>query len=354
MNKFKFLMAILAGVLTLFSMQRVYLAKSDTLEDIYSDIIFTRLAVETQQYTRQIEYGLENGKSLENFYNIQSILADAKKCSSYTVGAYIISSDYTLMYSSADNDAEISEASVPTDDGIFAVLKRDSGYLLSVPIKGKDDALCGYLLLDISNDLIVNAMSEFDGENIVQCTVIGALAYLVELVIIINFCRKKERILSQCALAGAVSIFCAILADAAASVIKLRFTLEGIIQQSVSKITMTLQNDLTTISQKGVSISRIYDLNSWLLESCAKVPFIDNLYYDKSYKIYATVSDDYTQEKIRSYIAGYALMLAICVAGGVLLWVVCRLTDKFQQKDTRRRKNDKTDGSIRDALQELG
>lgn len=76
----------------------------------------------------------------------------------------------------------------------------------------------------------------------------------------------------------------------ALSIYKFSVTLEGLIQQSVSKITMSLQNDLDTVNEKGVALSRIYDLNSWLMENYRDIPFIDNLIYDRNYRITAVIS----------------------------------------------------------------
>ena len=91
MNKLKVLLTILMGTLIAFSAQRAYYVKTGELSSIYSDIIFTRLAVESQEYTRQIEYGVKNGKSLENFYNISSVLSGVRRCCSYTNGVYTVS-----------------------------------------------------------------------------------------------------------------------------------------------------------------------------------------------------------------------------------------------------------------------
>lgn len=48
MNKLKVLLTILMGTLIAFSAQRAYYVKTGELSSIYSDIIFTRLAVESQ------------------------------------------------------------------------------------------------------------------------------------------------------------------------------------------------------------------------------------------------------------------------------------------------------------------
>ena len=107
MNKLKVLLTILMGTLIAFSAQRAYYVKTGELSSIYSDIIFTRLAVESQEYTRQIEYGVKNGKSLENFYNISSVLSGVRRCCSYTNGVYIFSSDRRQLYSLNDGGSPV-------------------------------------------------------------------------------------------------------------------------------------------------------------------------------------------------------------------------------------------------------
>lgn len=112
MNKLKVLLIILMGTLIAFSAQRAYYVKTGELSSIYSDIIFTRLAVESQEYTRQIEYGVKNGKSLENFYNISSVLSGVRRCCSYTNGVYIFSSDRRQLYSLNDGGSPVTRFSV--------------------------------------------------------------------------------------------------------------------------------------------------------------------------------------------------------------------------------------------------
>ena len=109
MNKLKVLLTILMGTLIAFSAQRAYYVKTGELSSIYSDIIFTRLAVESQEYTRQIEYGVKNGKSLENFYNISSVLSGVRRCCSYTNGVYIFSSDRRQLYSLNDGGSPVPQ-----------------------------------------------------------------------------------------------------------------------------------------------------------------------------------------------------------------------------------------------------
>lgn len=337
MNKLKLLMAILMSTLVIFASQRAYMAKSDAIGEIYSDLFFTRLAVETQQYTRQIEYGLENGKSLENFYNIQSILTNVRRCSSYINGAYIVSDSMTLMYSLADNGyAGLSAISVPAADSIYSVYEVRSEYLMTLPISGRSGERAGYMVLNLSESAVTNSVADFNRESLNQTVVVCFIAILAGAVLMIHRCRRKDRLYFDCTRVTAVTVCSAVFTDSVISVIKLQITLDSLIQQSVSKIVMALQNDLDSVAEKGITISRIYDLNSWLLESCRQIPFIDNLIYDKNYKISAIVVSDYAVRQAAGFGALLAGILGICAAVGVVLCLCSWLADKRRNKNIKK------------------
>lgn len=349
MNKIKVLLTLLMGTLILFVSQRAFYEKSEELNSIYSDIIFTRLAVETQPYTRQIEYGLKNGKSLENFYDIQSVLSDAKRCCSYTNGAYIVSADNRLMYSVSDDEANLTVISVPPSaDSVYSVYADGaSRYILSVPILGREDAICGYLVLDVDSMVVKNTIQEYNNENIIQAAVIGILVFLAGAIAVIHLCRSERKIFTNCMTVTTVSICSLVALDSVISIYKLRVTLDSLIQQSVSKITMTLQNDLDTVAEKGVSLSRIYDLNTWLFESCRQVPFIETLIFDKNYTITAIISDDYSTGQIARYAALLAVIFAVCAAVGIALCFLGALVDKLINKRNNKGDNKNAENTKR-------
>lgn len=329
------------GAFIAFIAQQSYLARTEKINSIYSDILFTRLAVEAGPYTRQIEYGIKNGKSLDNFYNIQSVLSDVKRCSSYINGAYIISNDSVLMYSlSDDNTPPPERASIPKNGAIYSVYKGVGYYIMAVPIYGRTDDAEGYLLLDLSGEAVTNSVADIHRDALVQSIVVSALTFFMGIVLIIHLCRRRERVLFDCARVFSVTICAGLLVDSALSAIKMYLTLDSLIQQSVSKIVMVLQNDLDGISDKGVAISRIYDLNSWLLDSCQQIPFIDNLIYDKSYKISAIVYSGYAPERTTGYILLIAGITGICAATLLAVCVICWLADQLNRKLEQRKSED--------------
>lgn len=340
MNKLKVLMVLIMGAIVVFIMRENYYSRVTVMNIIYSDIYFTRLAVETQQYTRQIEYGLKNGKSLDNFYKIETVLSDVRKCSSYISGAYIVTGDLTLRYSLSDKDITLPQRiRLPEKDSIYALHRNGQRYIMAVSIYGRTEEPEGYLLLDLSDKAIVNSMAEMHSDSLVQTVIIGILSFLLGTVFIIHFCRKKETVLYSCAKAMSVSMCIGLIVDTAISAIKLYLILESLIQHSASNIVMALQNALNTVIEKGVTINRIYDLNSWLLNRCQPIPFIENLIYDKGYQISAIIYEGHTLIYILTYITVMVLVI-ICLA--VILLLIClifKFIDKLINKLKQKRSN---------------
>ncbi|MGN1341298.1 MAG: hypothetical protein ACI4WS_13480 [Oscillospiraceae bacterium] len=344
MNKLKLLVALLMSTLVIFASQKVYIAKSDEIVGIYSDIFFTRLAVETQQYTRQIEYGLQNGRTLDSFYDIQSILANIKRCSSYINGAYIVSDSRTVLYSLEENvGAGLWSMRVPSADSIYAVCSIGDNYIMSQPICGKSGECEGYLVLNLNRSAVSNSVADFNRESISQTIVVSALALMAGYILIIHKCRRRETIYRDCLIVTSVTVCSAVFIDSAISVIKLQTMLDSLIQQSVSKIVMALHNDLDSLVDKGISVNRIYDLNSWLMESCRQIPFIDNLIYDKNYKISAVLVSDYSANQVAAFALALVEILGICAAAGAALcllgWLGDKLSNRRKNKESGERKN---------------
>lgn len=340
MNKLKVLLSLLMAVLIAFASQKAYNVKTDMLSSIYSDVVFTRLAVESQEYTRQIEYGLKNGKSLENFYNIESILSGMRRCFSYTNGVYIFSDDYKVLYSLSESGESVNRISIAdfSGDTVYSVYDDStySRYILTLPIFGRNNEVCGYMVLDISRSGVENKLADYQSEYIIQSVLAGILCWLAGVVFLVHFCRSEKNIMRDGMIAATAAVAMQVAVDSALSIFKFSVTIESLIQQTVSKITMSLQNNLDTVSEKGVALSKIYDLNSWLMENCNDIPFIDNLIYDRNYRIIAVISDEYMTERIWNYAAALVLTLVLCVAVGAALTfavaAINKIVERYKEK----------------------
>ena len=333
MKALKLVLAILFVALVLATSQNLFVYKTNITADAYSDIIFTRLAVETQTYTRQIEYGLKNGKSLEHFYGINTILNEVKRCYSYTNGVYIVSDDHSLLYAVADREVTPPERMNAVKNGDVSqsyLIYDDTGsnrYLMTIPIYGQKEEISGYMLLSIDHAAVDNTLESSYHENLIQSAICAALCALLGVLFIIHKRNRKKFFLTEMGTACVLTAVGYMFVDGALSVYKLYVRLETIIGQSVSKIVMALQYDLDSVGEKGVAFSKIYDLNSFLLESCEQVPYLETLIYDKNYHISAVISESYSLQKMADIAArmGIAVLYGALIGIGIIL--LCVLTD---------------------------
>lgn len=337
MGKLKLLMTLLMGALLILAAVNMYSVKTYALSEIYSDIIFTSLAVESQQYTRQIEYGVKNGKSLENFYGIQSVLNGARRCSSYINGAFIVSADFTVLYSVLDDDRyEITRIRIDgfEDGEIYSVYYEPSvkRFILTLPIYGRDESVCGYMVLSVDHNAVDNRLSDFYSEGLVLDSALGGLVFLTGAIFMIHCCRRPERLFRRSLgiISAAVCSYTAI--DTAISAYKLRVITDSIIGHSAADITLSLQNDLDLVAEKGVVLGKIYDFNGWLSKSVDKIPYIKNVFYDKNYRITAVISDGYTVRQILYYAVALTIMLLFFAAVGLAVYLTVGAIEKAVQK----------------------
>lgn len=355
MNKLKFLLSILMAVLIAFVSQRAYHEKNKLLSSIYSDIIFTQITVEAQEYTQQIEYGLKNGKNIENFYNVDSILSDVSRCFSYTKGVYVFSADYLLLYELSEGGEPVEKISASDfSDGAVYLAYNDSvnsRYLLTLPIFGRNDAVNGYMVLDISDSAVDNKLSDFRSEYLIQSAITGVLCWFAGVIAMIHCCRSPKRVLSAGVVVTAATVFCQAALDGGLCVFKLSAAIDRLVQQSASRITMSLQNTLDAISEKGAALSKVYDLNSWLMENAESIPFISGFTYDRNYRITADISDGFIFQRVWSFAGTILLVLALCAGFGLLFCAAAYFMERT--KEWRTKTNEKnSERSIEQAEQQ--
>ena len=337
MVKMKLLLITLMCVLIIFAAQRVHIEKTYALEEIYSDIFFTKLAVGSQQYTRQIEYGVKNGKSLDNFYDIQSVMSGVRRCSSYINGTFIISDDLTVLYSAVDDEKyEITRIGIDSAYGekIYSVYNepQKTRYLLTMPIYGRSETVCGYMVLSISHDAVNNTLSDFYRESSILEYTLGALMFLIGSILMIHLCRRRERLFRRGLGIISVTVCLFLAANTLICAYKLDVIIESIVGHSVSEITMSLQNDLDTLQEKGAVLGKIYDINDWLYESSNKIPFITMWILDKNYKIAAMISDEYIEQQIWHYADALLKLLFWFAAAGFAVYLIVGAVERTVHK----------------------
>lgn len=335
MKLIKLLLSVVLAALIALTAQRLYVFKTDQTAQAYSDIIFTRLAVEAQTYTRQIEYGIKNGKSLDNFYDVESILSEVKRCYSYTTGAYIVSDTYRLLYKNADVDEPTPERirNMQGVEDAYSVLNDSTHrrYLISIPIHGRDDVTAGYMILSVNYDALENTLDDNSRENLIQTMIIAVLAFLAGSVALIHRRVRMRHFFIGTGVTIAGTMVAATALDGVLSTYKLLVRIENIIGHSVSKIIMSLQYDLNAVGEKGVAFNKIYDLNTFLQEVCDQVPFVDTLIYDKNYQISAVASESYVWMQTGDYAVSMIFAVLGCAAAGILVILAGAIADVIRE-----------------------
>lgn len=340
---------IFMAIFSVVTVWLMYNVKSYMLSSMYSDMIFTRIAVESQEYTRQIEYGIENGKSLENFYNIDDILKNVKRCSSYINKTYIVyykddKWQFTLSDETGSDktgSAENIKIRIPEKGSLYSAYYDENGdYFLSCPINVNTEAegktAAGYLVLSIDPNIVYNFISDNLYENLIQGIVIGVLAFLTGTIVIIHL-RASERHASLSGfMAASITVCVGELADSFISIYRFWLEIDDLIRQSASNIVAALQSDLDKVIEKGVSPGRIYDLNAWLWESSKPIPFIEKFIYDKYYEISAVISDDYIMTQTVLYGIMLSFVIILAVITGLFFILMGGLADKVRYRRSRR------------------
>ena len=149
------LAAVLAGIAV-----PSYVVKRNAARRLFEDLTFTRIAVEARQNIQKIEYGLRNGKDLEQFYNIGDILRRIQRCSSYVGGVYLIRHDDVMLYSLEPPD-EASAALHRPQKMVFEsandyILLADTRFFdLLLPIYGADGMETAYIIIRLDSDVVL-------------------------------------------------------------------------------------------------------------------------------------------------------------------------------------------------------
>lgn len=320
--------------------------KDLSIRELYEDVSFMRITMEARRYVSQIEYGIKNGRQLDNFYNMQETLQGIQRCSSYMEGAYIVSSSGKLLYQSGVK-ADTLELTIPMGQvdpkgRLYTMTEDMENFYLAAPIRSGNDGLDGYLLMCIGKNSVTNAVSEYNFQNRVQSMVI-----LLEIsgIALLVLKRLRSAGKSQMVLKLLVVLSVAVVSTAAmdSGMVIARFyqTVDDAARQSANKMAQALQSEVDAVVAKGVSAERIYDLNGWLAKNSSELTIVTSLTLDRNHKITANVSQAYINSFFHRFLIRTALLVLGCMVFGL---VSCGTAVLLGRKNTRKFRNDRTRG----------
>ena len=309
---FVVLATVLAGVIT-----PSYLVKRDAARSLYENLTFMRIAVEARQYIQKIEYGVKNGKDLEQFYNINSILRDIQRCSSYFVGVYVVSSTDKLLYSMNQQAGENAPLRRPRE---FKFENTNDYYLydnagffdLLLPLYDTNGT--AYVIIRLDKDIVFYSTSGLVRQEMTRSLVIALEMLGLGLIVILI---KKPKTSGIAVLTFVVALT-ALSADFGLSYIQYGSIAESAIVQSVNRIAQMLQNDINALRAMGISPDVIYDQNSWLKKSLQGIPMVHTMSIDSNMQVMLTVSKAYVSQYSINLLKSYLAIFAALFAAGAL------------------------------------
>ena len=292
-----------------------FLVKREAARSLYENLTFMRIAVEARQNIQKIEYGVKNGKNLEQFYNINSMLRDIKRCSSYVEGVYVVGSGDRLLYSLEH----------PTGDGVplqrprEMVFENENDYYLHgnaeffdliLPILDTDGT--AYLIVRLNRDIVFFSTSGLVSRELRQSLIIALEMLGLGLIIFLIKRPKTGGIL-------AVTFMIALIAlslDFGLSYARYSDIAESATVQSVNRVAQMLQSDINALKAMGISSDAIYDQNSWLKKSVQGIPMIHTMSINSNMHVTFTVSRAYVSQYSANLLKSYSVIYAALFAAG--------------------------------------
>lgn len=292
--------------------------KDRSIRELYEDVTFMRITMDARQYISQIEYGIKNGRQLDNFYNMQENLKLIQSCSSYMEGAYIVSAEGRLLYQSGLKaeglGLTIPEKGVFSKGRLYSMKEGTERFFLTAPIKDKSGNIAGYLIMCISENAVINAVSDYNRENRVQSVAI-ALEILGIAILVIKRLRPnfKKQIALKLVVVAAVAVTSSAVLDSALVFTRFYQIVDDAARQSANKMAQALQSEVDSVIAKGVPAERIYDLNGWLAKNSSELDIVTSLTLDRNNKITANVSKAYINSFFYRLLFRTLLLIAACV-----------------------------------------
>jgi len=304
--------------------------KDHSIREVYKDVTFMRITMEARGYISQIEYGMKNGRQLDNFYNMQETLLGIQGCSSYMEGAYVVSASGKLLYQNGVKADKLSltipQNPVYPKGKLYTLQEDEKYYYLAVPIENGSGQIEGYLLMCIGKNAVDNAVSDYNNQNRIQTLVIG-LEIFGMAVFLIRRIRpnKKKQMAFRLALLLSIAVTTTAVLDSGLVIARFYQIVSDTTLQSANKMAQALQSDVDSVVAKGVSLERIYDLNGWLAKNSSELTIVKSLTLDRNRKITATVSRTYIYSFFNRFLLRTALLVLVCILCSAVCCVITAL-----------------------------
>ena len=306
-----------------------FFVKRNAARSLYENLTFMRIAVEVRQNIQKIEYGVRNGKDLEQFYNINGILRDIRRCSSYVEGVYVVGRGDRLLYSLEHPSADIVPLRRPGEllfesENDYYLYENAGFFDLILPVM--DTGGTAYVIVRLNRDIVFFGASGLVRSELKQSLIIALEMLGLGLIIIL---KRKPKAAGVAAVTFLIALT-ALTLDFGLSYARYGGIAESATVQSVNRVAQMLQSDINALKAMGISSDAIYDQNSWLRKSVQGVPMIHTMSINSNMHVTLTVSRAYVSQYSISLLKSYAVIYAALVAVGAAAGIGARVTRRKQ------------------------
>ena len=340
------LIAFLALAAVLFGLaEQSYQVKRNAARELFENLMFSRVTVEARQHIRRIEYGIKNGRELEQFYNIDGILRDIQRISSYITGVYVIGRNDELLYShTIGNDEAVLRRprDLSFDAGnVYQMVDSADRFDLFLPVYDPDGRDIAYIIIRLDRDVVHFSIQGLAEQESTQSLTIAVLLLGIGMIIVFAAKPKPGGVILLVLILG----FLGLTLDLWLAFNRFSGIAESATVQSVNRIAQLLQSDVELIRSMGVPPEAIHDQNSWLRQAVQGIPMIHSGSIDSNMRITLTASRTYFNQYSTSLLSNYAMIYAVLLLLAVAAAIV---------RISRLKRADRKESEVRDRKSEYG
>ncbi len=334
------LLAVFLTIISIFSIS----IKTGILRNLYEDVTFSGISVNANRFVRQLSDGIMNGKRLENFYNVKSILTGIQNSSSYMKGVYIVSDDLNLLYSSGIPAEQLNVTVDTTKDfnsgSIYGVTSNEFDFFITIPIKGEylnthDRKTEGYVIMCVERAAIDNPISDIISKDLMQTFIVFLYCLLLGIIIIKRLKLDRTNVIMKIGVLICLLTFISSTADAITTVVRFQNTMAETALQCANTMSYAVQSEVDSVLAKGATKENLTDLGPWLMKSAEEIPLLDTIYIDSNTKIRAKISESYLNATYMKLSSNFIVLSCSALIVSIIITIVINKVLKKQGTNRR-------------------
>jgi len=255
----------------------------------YTESIVASYRVAGTEPVRKIEYAVKYGKPLTNFYGMQELLLDTQRDFTDILDIRVILNDGTVAYNLNEKEEsnKVSEyiikrrfsSSSPRSGASY--VRDENRYHILIPINNVNKEQIGALDIVLDNSTINARIADFYNEILVYLLVIVLVSIflIIFLISIVPVIRADGGI--NIGYLTATLIVILLNSQIVFGVINYNLYKKVYIQtvkENTAMVVKVVQKDMNVVIEKGVPVTELNGIETWLNSIVQSVPEVESLY----------------------------------------------------------------------------